>query len=69
LALHPPTVASVIIGARNEPQLRENLAAVGWRLDAQHAAALEKSSAVTAPYPYFPYRRQAAFARLNPPLV
>lgn len=65
--LHRPTVASVIIGARNEPQLRENLAAVGWRLDAQHVTKLEKASAVTAAYPYFPYRRQAGFARLNPP--
>jgi len=30
---------------------------------------LDKASAVTAPYPYSPYRRQEGFARLNPPLV
>jgi phosphoribosylpyrophosphate synthetase len=30
---------------------------------------LDKASSVTAPYPYFPYRRQEAFARLNPPVV
>ncbi|MDP9809582.1 aryl-alcohol dehydrogenase-like predicted oxidoreductase [Rhizobium tibeticum] len=64
-----PTVASVIIGARNEEQLRQNLGAVGWTLSKEQVEKLDKASAVTAPYPYFPYRRQEAFARLNPPLV
>jgi aryl-alcohol dehydrogenase-like predicted oxidoreductase len=64
-----PTVSSVIIGARNEAQLRQNLGAVGWSLDKEQIARLDAASAVTAPYPYFPYRRQDAFARLNPPLV
>ncbi|WP_208250146.1 aldo/keto reductase [Rhizobium sp. T1470] len=64
-----PTVASVIIGARNEEQLRQNLGAVGWSLSKEQVEKLDKASAVTAPYPYFPYRRQEAFARLNPPLV
>jgi hypothetical protein len=32
-------------------------------------ARLDAASAVTAPYPYFPYRRQEGFARLNPPVV
>ncbi|WP_420962514.1 aldo/keto reductase [Brucella sp. IR073] len=64
-----PTVSSVIIGARNEEQLRQNLGAVGWSLTAEQVARLDEASAVTAPYPYFPYRRQAGFARLNPPLV
>ncbi|MDM9629620.1 aldo/keto reductase [Rhizobium sp. S152] len=64
-----PTVASVIIGARNEEQLRQNLGAVGWSLGADQVQRLDKVSAVTAPYPYFPYRRQEGFARLNPPLV
>jgi hypothetical protein len=32
-------------------------------------ASLDAASAVMAPYPYFPYHRQEAFARLNPPLV
>jgi len=64
-----PTVASVIIGARNEAQLRQNLGAVGWSLSKEQVERLDKASAVTAPYPYFPYRRQEAFARLNPPLV
>ncbi len=64
-----PTVASVIIGARNEAQLRDNLGAVGWSLSEEQAARLEAASAVTAPYPHFPYRRQEGFARLDPPLV
>lgn len=64
-----PTVASVIIGARNEEQLRQNLGAVGWTLTAEQAARLDAASAVEAPYPYFPYRRQEGFARLDPPMV
>jgi aryl-alcohol dehydrogenase-like predicted oxidoreductase len=64
-----PTVSSVIIGARNEEQLRQNLASVGWSLSAEQLARLDAASSVTAPYPHFPYRRQAGFALLNPPLV
>lgn len=66
--LQRPTVSSVIIGARNEAQLRQNLGAVGWALTAEQVARLDAASAVTAPYPYFPYRRQEAFARLNAPI-
>ena len=64
-----PTVSSVIIGARDEAQLRDNLGAIGWTLTAEQTAALDAASAVTAPYPHFPYHRQEGFARLNPPLV
>ena len=67
--LQRPTVASVIIGARNEDQLRQNLGAVGWNLTAEQVARLDKASAVAAPYPHFPYHRQEGFARLNPPLA
>jgi aryl-alcohol dehydrogenase-like predicted oxidoreductase len=67
--LQRPTVSTVVFGARNEAQLRENLGAVGWALAPQHMALLEKASAVTAAYPYWPYRRQGGFARLNPPPV
>lgn len=63
-----PTVSSVIVGARNEAQLRANLGAVGWALSGEQVARLDAASAVTAPYPHFPYRRQEGFARLNPPL-
>jgi aryl-alcohol dehydrogenase-like predicted oxidoreductase len=67
--LQRPTVASVIIGARNEAQLRQNLGAVGWTLTREQIARLDAARAVTAPYPYFPYRRQEGFARLSPPLT
>ncbi|SMF48082.1 Predicted oxidoreductase [Xaviernesmea oryzae] len=64
-----PTVSSVIIGARNEEQLRQNLGAVGWSLTKEQIEKLDRASAVTAPYPHFPYRRQEGFARLNPPIA
>ena len=67
--LRRPTVASVIIGARNEEQLRQNLGAVGWSLTPAQMAALDAASDVLPPYPHTPYRQQEGFARLNPPLV
>ncbi|MER5727230.1 aldo/keto reductase [Streptomyces sp. NPDC002138] len=67
--LQRPTVSSVIIGARNEEQLRQNLGAVGWTLTPEQMAKLDAASSRTAPYPYFPYQRQEGFARLNPPAV
>ncbi|RWP38033.1 aldo/keto reductase [Mesorhizobium sp.] len=67
--LQRPTVASVIIGARTEEQLRQNLGAVGWSLTSDQIKTLDAASAVTAAYPYFPYRRQEGFARLSPPAV
>jgi aryl-alcohol dehydrogenase-like predicted oxidoreductase len=66
--LHRPTVASVIVGARDERQLRENLGAVGWSLSPEQQKLLDAVSTRTAPYPHFPYYRQEGFARLNPPL-
>jgi len=67
--LRRPTVASVIIGARDEAQLRQNLGAVGWSLTSAQVAALDAASDVLPPYPHTPYRQQEGFARLNPPLV
>jgi aryl-alcohol dehydrogenase-like predicted oxidoreductase len=67
--LSRPTVSSVIIGARDEAQLRDNLGAVGWSLSAAQITRLDEVSAVMPPYPYYPYRIQEGFTRLNPPLV
>ncbi|MER5778520.1 aldo/keto reductase [Streptomyces sp. NPDC002039] len=67
--LQRPTVSSVIVGARNEEQLRQNLGAVGWTLTPDQMARLDTASERPAPYPHFPYRRQEGFARLNPPAV
>ena len=67
--LQRPTVSSVIIGARNEAQLKDNLGAVGWSLTAEQIASLDQASDVLPPYPHTPYRQQEGFARLNPPLI
>ncbi|MCJ2182579.1 aldo/keto reductase [Novosphingobium sp. 1949] len=64
-----PTVASVILGARNESQLRDNLGAVGWRLSGEQVARLDAASDVLPPYPHTPYRQQEGFARLDPPMI
>ncbi|HEV7731835.1 MAG TPA: aldo/keto reductase [Candidatus Binatia bacterium] len=61
--LRRPSVASVVIGARNEEQLRQNIGAVGWRLTPGQVAALDAASAVTLPYPYW---HQRGFAERNP---
>ena len=64
--LQRPTVSSVIVGARNETQLRQNLGAIGWTLTTQQTARLDAATNRTAPYPYFPYQQQEGFAQLNP---
>jgi aryl-alcohol dehydrogenase-like predicted oxidoreductase len=61
--LQRPTVASVIIGARNEEQLKQNLGAEGWNLTAEQVAKLDAVSAVT---PIYPYWHQRQFAERNP---
>jgi aryl-alcohol dehydrogenase-like predicted oxidoreductase len=61
--LQRPTVANIIIGARNEEQLKQNLAAVGWNLTADQVATLDAASAVPLTYPYW---HQAFFPERNP---
>ena len=61
-----PTVATVIIGARDEGQLRDNLGAVGWSLTPEQVGRLDAASAVTLPYPYW---HQRGYAERNPPPV
>jgi aryl-alcohol dehydrogenase-like predicted oxidoreductase len=63
--LQRPSVSNVIIGARNEEQLRQNLSAVGWNLTAAQVARLDAASAAMPAYPYW---HQAQFER-NPPPV
>jgi len=62
--MHRPTVASVIMGARTEEQLRQNLGAVGWRLAPEHVARLDAASAVPMPYPY--WHQQGVAPERNP---
>jgi aryl-alcohol dehydrogenase-like predicted oxidoreductase len=58
-----PTVSTIIIGARNEEQLKQNLGAVGWNLSAEQVGKLDAASAVPAPYPYW---HQFGFKDRNP---
>ena len=51
--LQRPTVASVIIGARNESQLRQNLSAAGWNLTEEQVTQLDAASETTPIYPYW----------------
>ncbi|WP_437338094.1 aldo/keto reductase [Sorangium sp. So ce394] len=61
--LQRPSVANVIIGARNEEQLRQNLGAVGWTLTPAQIARLDAASKTPLAYPYF---HQTGFAERNP---
>jgi aryl-alcohol dehydrogenase-like predicted oxidoreductase len=61
--LQRPTVSTLVIGARNEEQLRQNIAAVGWNLTPEQVARLDSASAVT---PIYPYWHQRGFAERNP---
>jgi len=61
--LQRPTVDNVVIGARNEEQLRQNLDAVGWKLTAAQMEKLDRASAVEAVYPYW---HQRQFLERNP---
>ncbi len=61
--LSRPTVATLVIGARNEEQLKANLGAVGWKLTPQQVAKLDAASARPLAYPYW---HQAQFPERNP---
>ena len=61
--LQRPTVSTVIIGARNEEQLRQNLGAAGWSLSPAQTAALDRASELT---PIYPYWHQWQYAERNP---
>ena len=65
--LQRPTVSSVIVGARNEQQLSENLAAAGWNLTAEQVRELDEASAVQPIYPY--WHQRSSFAERNRPAV
>jgi aryl-alcohol dehydrogenase-like predicted oxidoreductase len=64
--LQRPTVSTLVIGARNEDQLRANLGAVGWNLTREQVAKLDAASALPLAYPYF---HQRGFNERNPPPV
>jgi aryl-alcohol dehydrogenase-like predicted oxidoreductase len=51
--LQRPTISSIVIGARNEEQLKQNLGALGWKLSTDQMAKLNHVSAMKAAYPYW----------------
>lgn len=61
--LQRPTVGNIIIGARDEEQLKQNLGAVGWSLTVEQIKRLDKASEV---YPVYPYWHQRQNTILNP---
>jgi aryl-alcohol dehydrogenase-like predicted oxidoreductase len=61
--LQRPTVANIVIGARNEEQLKQNLGAVGWNLTEEQVARLDRASDKT---PIYPYWHQRQFVERNP---
>jgi aryl-alcohol dehydrogenase-like predicted oxidoreductase len=64
--LYRPTVSSVLIGARNESQLKDNIQALGWRLTEDQVKRLDQVSQTKIPYPYYPYWN-GQFSERNPP--
>ena len=67
MKLGRPSVGTLIIGARNEEQLRQNLGAVGWALSREQVAKLDAASAVPLPYPY--WHQRVTIPERNPPPV
>lgn len=61
--LQRPTIANIVIGARNEDQLKQNLAAVGWNLTTDQVKKLDAASERDPVYPYWHQRQDT---RLNP---
>jgi aryl-alcohol dehydrogenase-like predicted oxidoreductase len=61
--LQRPSVSTLIIGARNEEQLKANLGAIGWNLTAEQVAKLDAASELPKAYPYW---HQAQFEERNP---
>jgi aryl-alcohol dehydrogenase-like predicted oxidoreductase len=61
--LRRPTVSTLVIGARDEKQLRANLGSVGWKLTEDQIAKLDAVSEGNLPYPYW---HQAQFENRNP---
>jgi aryl-alcohol dehydrogenase-like predicted oxidoreductase len=60
-----PTVSSIIVGARTDEQLADNLKAAELALTAEEVGRLEEVSRPTLVYPYW-HQRKTAAARLSP---
>lgn len=58
--LQRPTVSSIVIGARTEEQLKQNLGAVGWNLTPEQVKRLDNASRQEPAYPYWHQAQQPA---------
>ena len=65
--LQRPSVATIIVGARNEEQLKQNLGALGWKLTAEQVAKLDAASETMPAYPY--WHQRGVYGERNPPPV
>ena len=65
--LQRPTVDNIIIGARNEEQLKQNLGAIGWNLSLEQVQKLDKVSAALPAYPYW-HQRERPILKTEPEL-
>ena len=63
--LRRPTISNIVVGARNEEQLKQNFGALGWKLTEAEVARLDAASETRVLYPYW---HQKGFPQLNPPL-
>jgi aryl-alcohol dehydrogenase-like predicted oxidoreductase len=62
--LRKPAITTVLFGARNEEQLKDNLAAASWSMSDEELAKLDAASAKPLPYPHWAHR--SVFAARNP---
>ena len=61
--LRKPTVSTIVIGARNEEQLKQNIGAEGWQLTPGQVSRLDEASSPAIAYPYW---HQRQFLERNP---
>lgn len=61
--LSRPTVSNIVVGARNETQLKQNLGAIGWHLTKEQIKKLDDASRY---HPVYPYWHQMGFEEINP---
>ena len=62
--LRKPSISTVLFGARNEEQLRDNIAAASWTMNDDELATLDAASAKPLPYPQ--WAQSGVFAERNP---
>jgi len=64
--LRRPTVATIVVGARNEAQLKDNIGAAAFTLSPEQVKRLDEASARPKIYPY--WHQQTTYSERNPPL-